>query len=253
MEISIVYDSPDFVVINKPSGLLTHPRNKDDHRPSVLSWLLEHYPQAATVGDPTSLKLRGAGDPPRPGIVHRIDKETSGLLLLVKTQDTFKYFKHLFHDRLISKQYIALVYGTVDNDKGIIDAPLFKFGTRQSTRPPKEGKTLEQNAHTEYRVMKRYESYTLLEVSPKTGRTHQIRIHFRSIGHPIVGDKIYAPKSLLALPKPLAKEGPPELGRLFLHAQKLSFTTPSGQAMTLEADMPPELEHFLQTLQPLQE
>ena len=231
---SIVYDSPDFVVINKPSGLLTHPRDSHDKRQSVLSWFLERYPKAASVGEDLS----------RPGIVHRIDKETSGLLLLAKTPEAFKYFKQLFHDRLISKQYIALVCGDVENKQGVIDAPLFKFGTRQSMRPPKEGKISERTALTEYKVVKSYKlpavSYTLLEVSPKTGRTHQIRIHLRSIGHPIVCDPIYAEKSRVC---------PPELGRLFLHAQKLSFTTPDGQALTLEADMPPELENFLSELE----
>ncbi|MEK7583156.1 MAG: RluA family pseudouridine synthase [Patescibacteria group bacterium] len=225
---STVYDSPDFVVINKPSGLLTHPRNKDDQRPSVLSWFLEKYPEAKEVGE----------DLTRPGIVHRIDKETSGLLLLVKNQEAFVYYKHLFHDRLITKKYAALVYGSVKNDQGIIDAPLFKFGTRQSMRPPREGKTHERAALTEYRVLERFENYTLLEVSPKTGRTHQIRIHLRSIGHPIVCDPIYAEKS---------RTCPPELGRLFLHAKQLSFTTQQGQAMTLEADMPDELTNFLKS------
>src|SRR3989344_922241 len=226
---SILYDSPDFVVINKPSGLLTHPRNKDDQRPSVLSWFLEKYPEATTVGE----------DLTRPGIVHRIDKETSGLLLLVKNQEAFVYYKHLFHDRLINKKYIALVYGDVKQEQGIIDAPLFKFGTRQSMRPPREGKTHERAALTEYKVLDRFEKYTLLEVTPKTGRTHQISIHLRSIGHPIVCDPIYAEKSRVC---------PVELGRLFLHARQLSFTTPDGQALTLEADMPPELEKFLEIL-----
>ncbi len=230
---SILYDSPDFVVINKPSGLLTHPRNKNDERPSVLSWFLEKYPEAKNVGE----------DLTRPGIVHRIDKETSGLLLLVKNQEAFIYYKHLFHDRLISKKYIALVYGTVKQDQGMIDAPLFKFGTRQSTRPAKDGKSLERAAITEYRVLGRYtlhdSRYTLLEVSPKTGRTHQIRIHLRSIGHPIVCDPIYAEKS---------RTCPSALGRLFLHAQQLSFTTQQGQAMTLEAEMPDELQSFLKGL-----
>ena len=227
-----VFENSDFVVINKPSGLLTHPRNKDDQRPSVLSWFLEKYPEAKTVGE----------DITRPGIVHRIDKETSGLLLLVKNQAAFVYYKHLFHDRLITKKYIALVYGEVKQDQGMIDAPLFKFGTRQSMRQPREGKSHERAALTEYQVLGRYtlhdSRYTLLEVAPKTGRTHQIRIHLRSIGHPIVCDPIYAEKSRIC---------PAELGRLFLHAKQLSFTTQQGQAMTLEAEMPDELTNFLKS------
>ena len=241
---SIVYDSPDFVVINKPPGLLTHPRNENDHRPSVLSWLLEHYPQAKNVGDPTSLKLRGAGDPPRPGIVHRIDKDTSGLLILAKTQKSFLHFKKLFHDRLISKTYIALVYGDLKNDRGIIDAPLFKFGTRQSTRPVKEGKSLERAAVTEYSVLKRFSDdanpYTLVEVSPKTGRTHQIRIHFKSIGHPVVGDPIYGGQA--------GKDDYLRLGRFLLHAQKLSLVSPTGQGLFFETDPPDSFQQEITKL-----
>ena len=121
----------------------------------------------------------------------------------------------------------------------MIDAPLFKFGTRQSMRPPRIGKTLERAAVTEYKVLKKFDDFSLLEIAPKTGRTHQIRIHLRSIGHPIVCDPIYAEKSRIC---------PVELGRLFLHAQKLAFTSMGGQVMTLEADLPPELEKFLKSL-----
>lgn len=226
---TIIYEDPSIVVINKPSGLLTHPRNNDDKRESVLSWFLSRYPESSHVGE----------DLTRPGIVHRIDKETSGILLLVKTPEAFTYYKHLFHDRLIKKTYLALVYGNVKNERGIIDAPLFKFGTRQSMRPPRDGKTLERAALTEYSVRERFENYTLLEVRPKTGRTHQIRIHLRSIGHPIVCDPIYAEKSRIC---------PIELGRLFLHAQKLVFSSMEGKALAFEADLPSELTQFLENL-----
>ena len=221
--LSIVYEDSSIVVINKPSGLLTHPRNENDKRESVAGWLAEHYPGAVWA--------------------HRLDKDTSGILLVAKTPASHEYYKSLFHDRKIQKTYLALVYGHPKQDHGVIDAPLFKFGTRQSMRPPREGKTLERAAVTEYKVLNRYSlltiHYSLLEVFPKTGRTHQIRIHLRSIGHPIVCDPIYAEKSRIC---------PADLGRLFLHAQKLSFTDMQGKAMTLEADLPPELEKFLKTV-----
>lgn len=220
---NIVYEDSSIVVINKPSGLLTHPRNENDKRESVAGWLEGKYPGAIWA--------------------HRLDKDTSGVLLIAKTPEALTYYRQLFHDRKIQKTYVALVYGQLKQDHGIIDAPLFKFGTRQSMKPPREGKTHERAALTEYRVLKNYSldttHYSLLEVRPKTGRTHQIRIHLRSIGHPIVCDPIYAEKSRLC---------PADLGRLFLHAQKLSFTDMQGKAMTLEADMPPELENFLKTL-----
>lgn len=215
----IVYEDSDILVINKPSGLLTHPRNENDKRPSVAGWLMEHYPGATWA--------------------HRLDKDTSGILLIAKNPEVLEYYKKLFHDRKIQKTYLALVHGHPKNEYGTIAAPLFKFGTRQSIRPARKGNTLERAAVTEYSVLKKYKEYALLEVRPKTGRTHQIRIHLRSIGHPVVCDPIYAEKS---------RSCPPTLGRLFLHAQKLSFVTKNGQAITLEADMPPELEKFLKTL-----
>lgn len=219
LEPSVVYQDSSILVINKPSGLLTHPRNDQDKRESVAGWLAQNYPGAVWA--------------------HRLDKETSGLLLIAKTPEALIYYRQLFHDRKIQKTYIALAYGHPKQDHGVIDAPLFKFGTRQSMRPPRDGKTLERAASTEYKVIKKFETYALLEVTPKTGRTHQIRIHLRSIGHPIVCDPIYAEKSRVC---------PLELGRLFLHAQKLAFTDMQGQAMTLETDIPPELENFLKTL-----
>ena len=228
----VVYEDSDLLVINKPSGLLTHPRNKDDNRESVISWLKENRPAVLNIGDRE-----------RPGIVHRIDKETSGLLMIAKTPIAYEYYKKAFHDRQIQKTYLALVYGTVKNAHGTIDAPLFKFGTRQSMKPSRNKELTERTAQTDYQVLKRFSllamHYTLLEVQPKTGRTHQIRIHLRSIGHPIVCDPIYAEKSRLC---------PAELGRLFLHAKKLSFTDSHGKAITLEADMPTELESFVASL-----
>lgn len=222
-KISIVYQDSNILIINKPSGLLTHPRNENDKRPSVASWLAEHHPGAVWA--------------------HRLDKDTSGILLIAKNTVAHEYYKKLFHDRLITKKYIALVYGSLKNSSGIIDTPLFKFGTRQSLKPPREGKTLERQAQTEYKVLQNYtlatNHYALLEISPRTGRTHQIRIHLRSIGHPIVCDPIYAEKSRIC---------PPSLGRVFLHAKSLSFTTPEGRAMTIETDLPEELDNFLKSL-----
>jgi len=244
---SLIYQDENLLVINKPAGLLTHPKSAKDPSQSVVSWLLEKYPEIKKVGDHmenpgTSEEGRnirqnniGTGTL-RPGIVHRLDKETSGLMLVAKNQKSFEYFKNLFQERLIKKTYLALVYGNLKNKTGTIELPLGKLGTKQTTRIKGKKDLKEREAVTEYKVIKEFLNYSLLEVYPKTGRTHQIRVHLNAIGHPIVCDKIYGGRK---------KYCPPELGRLFLHAQKLEFTTPSGQKLLLETDPPEELTSFL--------
>lgn len=228
-QIKIIYEDSDFLIVDKPSGLLTHPKNRLDKSKSVIGWLLKNRPSIKDVGD----------DKTRPGIVHRLDKETSGLLLIAKNQKSFEYLKGLFQKREIRKTYIALVHGQLKNKKGVIETPLGKLGTRQTIRIHGKHELKEKIAITEYKVIKEYTNYSLLEVTPKTGRTHQIRVHLKSIGHPVVCDPIYAGKHYIY---------PPELGRLFLHASKLSFVSPSGAAITAESDMPPELERFLKNI-----
>lgn len=234
MRIPIVYEDADLMVINKPSGLITHPKNPRDSSESVASWLVQEYPQIKGVGE----------DKLRPGIVHRLDKETSGLLVIAKTQAAFDYLKKLFQERKISKVYLALAHGRLENRAGIIKAPLGKLGSYQTTRTRGKHELKEKGAATEYKIIGHYSllttNYSLLEVRPLTGRTHQIRVHLKSIGHPIVCDPIYAGRRAVC---------PPELGRLFLHAQKLAFTAPSGRALAIEADLPPELGSFLERLQ----
>jgi 23S rRNA pseudouridine1911/1915/1917 synthase len=238
MQISIIYEDLDFLIIDKPSGLLTHAVNRQDKSKSIVSWLLEKYPKIAQVCDKYGASV-GEWVDLRPGIVHRLDKETSGLLLIAKTQPAFNYLKNLFTERKIKKTYIALVYGHLKNKSGIIDTPLGKLSGRQTTKIIGTHKLKEKSAITKYRVLEQYLNYSLVEVMPQTGRTHQIRAHLKSIGYPLVCDSIYADKQAVC---------PPELNRLFLHAQKLSFVSPSGTAISVETDLPPELENFLKTL-----
>ncbi len=228
-QIKIIYEDNDILIIDKPSGLLTHPKNKNDKSESVVSWLLKNRPTVGSVGD----------DKIRPGIVHRLDKETSGLLLIAKNQKSFGYLKKLFQERKIQKTYLALAYGQFKDKGGIIGTPLGKLGTRQTTRIRGKRELKEKTAITEYEVLKEFSDYSLLEVTPKTGRTHQIRVHLKSIGHPVVCDSLYSGKKLIC---------PPGLGRLFLHAQKLSFVSPSGKALMVETDLPPKLAGFLEDL-----
>lgn len=227
MTIPIVYEDSDILVINKPTGILTHPKNKNDKSGSIVGWLLKEYPEIKNVGDDPAL---------RPGIVHRLDKNTSGLLIIAKTQSAFDYLKIQFQERKIKKTYIALVHGKVKQNKGEILAPLGKIGAKQTTRIKGKKDLKEKEAITQYKVSKRIGGFTLLEVSPLTGRTHQIRVHLNSIGHSIVGDYTYGKKQ-------------DNLKRFFLHAFKLEFTTPSGKRMFLEADLPSELQSFLAGLE----
>ncbi len=215
---TIVFESPELVVLNKPAGMLTHPKHLHDQSLSIIPLLLDHYPEVATVGDQPTL---------RPGIVHRLDKDTSGLIVVARTQNAFLKLKEQFQSRTISKTYLAVVYGIPSPAKGNIDRPLGKIGVRQSTRIHGKHELNEKSALTEYEVKKG----NLLEVRPRTGRTHQIRVHLNSIGHPVVGDPLYGGKQ--------GKADYAILRRFLLHAQKLSFITPRGEALSLEAD-PPE-------------
>lgn len=231
MNISIVYEDDNLLVINKPSGLITHPKNADDNQDSVTGWLVEKYPEIKTVGE----------DPLRPGLVHRLDKDTSGLLIIAKTQDSFLYLKNLFQDRKIKKFYLALVHGKPKEPKGIIDAPMGRIGMKRTTQLHGKKKLKdEKTAVTEYSTLKNFRNFTLLEVSPHTGRTHQIRVHLKSIGTPVAGDPLYGHKN---------QNGPKEPSRLFLHAYKLQFISPDGKSLIFETDLPDDLQNFINELE----
>lgn len=229
MPLSIVYEDSNLLVINKPAGIAVHKAGPTDDQLTIVDEVLVEYPEIAQVGE----------DPIRPGIVHRLDKETSGLMIVAKTNPAFFYLKGLFQNRKISKHYQALVHGVVKNKTGTIDVPLGKLGTKQTTQLHGKKELVVRDAVTDYEVLKTYAGFTLLDVAPLTGRTHQIRVHLKSIGHPIVGDTLYAPKGLPT---------PPESTRLFLHAYRLSFITPDGKSLTLETDLPIELQNILKDL-----
>lgn len=236
--IKIVYEDDDLLVIDKPSGVLTHRVGKADKSPTVVKWLLERYPGVGDIygRDGEDLEWESL----RPGIVHRLDRETSGLMIIAKTQTAFNYLKQCFKERQIKKTYLALVHGQLKNRFGVIDAPIGKYGGRQTTRIVVGRNYLkEKAAATAYRVIQEFQDYSLVQLEPQTGRTHQIRVHLKFLGHPIVCDKLYSPKHAIC---------PSGLDRLFLHSQKLSFTTPAGQALTVEADLSQSLQAFLAKL-----
>ncbi len=228
----ILYERNNFLIIDKPSGLLVHP-TPSSHEPTLVDWLLENYPHIKEVGEDTT----------RPGIVHRLDKDTSGVMVIAKTRKAFTYLKSAFQGRTVHKKYLALVYGAVRQEKGVIDTALIKEeGKTKVLRSDTEVKR--KTAVTEYKVKERFAlassdgeaEYTLLEVFPKSGRTHQIRVHLASIGHPVVGDEKYKFKRQAHLPG---------VTRQMLHAASLSFEYPSGMLYEFEAPLPDDFQKAL--------
>jgi len=233
MEISIVYEDDNLLVVNKPSGLIVHPKNATDTQESVVSWLIKEYPEIEDVGEPF---IASGTDSVRAGIVHRLDKDTSGLLLVAKNNASFYYLKSLFQNREIQKHYYALVYGRPKEGHGTIDSPMGRVGLKRTVKLDGTKLIDGKDAITKYSIAKSYEKYTLLDVAPKTGRTHQIRVHLQSIGCPIAGDIVYSPKGW---------QKPAGLTRLFLHAYKLEFTTQDNKSLVIETELPPELKAVL--------
>lgn len=233
-EPEIIFENKDFIVVNKPAGLMVHAARVGARRhaaagaarsaePTLVDWLTARYPEIKNVGDDPVL---------RPGIVHRLDKATSGVMLVARTQTSFEYLKKLFQEHQIKKTYYALVSGVPKNKTGIIDAPIgIKNGSlKRSIHSQKMAKA----AVTEYSVVKvieknEKEKFAFLKVSPQTGRTHQIRVHLASIGHPIVGDALYGNKANAAAAP-----------RLMLHAAALTFLDSTGGRFEFEAPVPPE-------------
>lgn len=222
--IPIIYEDNDILAINKPAGVVVH-----GDSPSVAEWVIGKYPKIKNIGE----------DPERPGIVHRLDKDTSGVLLIAKNQKSFEYLKDQFKNRKIKKIYIALVCGNLKSESGVIDLAIGKSKSdfRKKTTQKAIGKIRE--AITEYKVIKRFGNFTLVEACPKTGRMHQIRVHFKSLGHSIVCDKLYGLKKY---------ECPFGLSRHFLHAQSLELKLLSGGKIKLEADLPEDLQNALDML-----
>jgi len=227
--INIVYEDNDVIVVNKPAGLLTHKADSSPGEKTLVDFLIDHYPPIKDVGE----------DLTRPGIVHRLDRETSGLLVAAKTNEAFQYLKNQFQERKVEKKYYALVHGIPKEKSGTIDLPIAKLEGKQTTQL-KGRKELEgRPALTEYTVIREFENHSLLDVTIKTGRTHQIRVHLKAIGHPVVCDKIYSPKKAVC---------PESIKRMFLHAYYLSFMTPSDNPLALEADLPEELAQGLENI-----
>lgn len=231
--IQILYEDDDVLVINKPSGLVVHEDGRK-HEETVVDWFLTRVPEAFHVGEP---KIGREGTPlERSGVVHRLDRETSGVLLLVKHQDAFMCLKEQFKNRTIQKEYRAFVYGTMKDRWGTISKPIGRSVAHPSRRSAEKGaRGLLRDAVTDWECIGQSSTHAYLRLLPKTGRTHQLRVHLRAIGRPIVHDTLYAPESL---------RGVGDLGftRLALHAYSLVFTLPNGEEKNIRAPIPPDFE-----------
>lgn len=229
-EIKVIFENDDYLVVNKPAGLSVHGDGKSEEK-TLVDWLLKKYPDIENVGEP--IELTDGREILRPGIVHRIDKETSGIMLVAKTQASFEFFKEKFKSREISKTYFAFVYGKPRDERGIIDLPIGRgLGSVRKWETGARARGEMRDALTKYKILKHAQSVSYLEVWPLTGRTHQIRVHMKAIGHPIVGDRLYAPTK-----RPL-------LGfhRLALHASRLIFNDMEGREKIYEAPFPEDFK-----------
>lgn len=236
MNPSILFENDDVIVINKPAGLVVHPDGRTNER-TLVDWILETHPEMKGVGEPLTLQSGEVID--RPGIVHRLDRETSGVLALAKNQEAFLFLKKQFQDREAAKIYNAFIYGTPKAREGVISEPIGRSPSDFRRWLAGRGAKGElRDAVTEYTIQESSRDFAFVEARPKTGRTHQIRVHFKFIQHPIVADSLYAPN----MPKALGFE------RLALHARRLTLTLPGGEVVSVEAPLPPDFEQALALL-----
>jgi 23S rRNA pseudouridine1911/1915/1917 synthase len=232
--LTILHEDADLVVIDKPAGLVVHPAA--GHADGTLvNALLFH------IRD-----LSGLGGELRPGIVHRLDKDTSGVMLIAKGDDAHRRLTAAWNTDAVRKEYLALVYGTPTNAKGTIDAPI--------GRDPRERKRMAvvaggRRAVTDYEVIEHLRFASLLRLRLRTGRTHQIRVHMKHLGHPIVGDPVYSGPQWHGVPDKKVQKALASLGRQALHASRITFPHPrTGEVMTFEAAVPEELARVIRAL-----
>lgn len=246
-DLKIIYEDKDILAINKPAGINVHP-DKTHKKISIIQQALKIYPEIKNASE----------DKTRPGVVHRLDRDTSGVLILAKNKESLKHLKNLFQNRRVLKTYITLLQGKLGekiNEQGIIELPIARSVKNPLLRTAK-GKTRGElkPAITEYKILKYYyctalrepceepHLFTLVEAYPKTGRTHQIRAHFKALERPVAGDKLYGNKKIN---EELKKIG---LTRQFLHASGIEFTSISGTRIKIEADLPDDLKNVLEKL-----
>ena len=210
----IIFEDADLLVLDKPAGLVVH----DGHgqtKATLVDWLTNYLPKSPLKSE-------------RYGLLHRLDQDTSGVILVAKTETAFEYYKKLFAKHQLKKTYLTLVHGRVTPDRGLIQIPLARhLVQRTKFEPASTGRV----AETEYQVEHHYRGFTYLKAWPVTGRTHQIRVHFSSIGYPIVGDKVYGKAD--------------KLDRQFLHAHQIEFIGLNGEKLKFVSPLPQDLKKYL--------
>ncbi len=230
LPLNIIYEDDNLLVINKPAGMVVH-AGAGRPKSNLVNALIAYYPQIKKVGDEPNI---------RPGIVHRLDKDASGLMVVAKNNRTFQYLKNLFKKRRVQKIYLALAWGKFKEKKGIINWPL-----AQNPKNPRKMVVIQnkknilnskaQSALTEFEVLKQFDNTAYIQVYLRTGRRHQIRVHFKSIGHPLVNDQLYGYRKQKFLGS----------SRLFLHATKLGFISIMGKKLSFISRLPDDLQKIL--------
>jgi len=224
----IIHEEDDFIIIEKPAGLIVHPANSKD-KETLAGQLISYLPALKSIGE----------DKLRPGIVHRLDKNVSGIMVVAKNQKMFKHLKNQFIRHKVKKEYIALVYGRVKKMDGLITLPIARSKEGKFVARPKNA--LGKKAITKYECLKHIKSYSLLKLTTLTGRTHQIRAHLTALGYPIIGDKDYF------LLKNKRKEI--KINRLLLHAEKIGFFDLKNQWREFESKPPQNFNDFIKNLE----
>ena len=247
--LDIIYEDDDLSVINKPAGMMVHAgagaTDDERNRGTLVNALLGHYQQLSSTGGAL-----------RPGIVHRLDKQTSGLIIVARNDAAHLKLAEMFSRRQMRKTYLALVHGSLNQQSGTISAAISRDAIRR-TRMTTRRDAGARAAVSHYTVLEqldtRFGKFTMVSVRIETGRTHQIRVHLSSIGHPVVGDTLYGAPAHLSIPGTRKKSDPPaetiSLNRNFLHAAELEFAHPrTGKPLRFEAPLPAELQEFVEII-----
>jgi len=258
-KVEIIAKDKNFIVVNKQAGLLVHPTQADES--VALSKILsKKFKELKNVGDPVTMQYgdskndslsaptssvdKDKQENPRPGIVHRLDKAASGLLVVARTQKMFTHLKEQFKNRTVNKEYMVLVHGKIDTDHDIIDFPITRGKDGKMASLPKLDHGLPtdkgKKALTEFWVEKSFINHTLVRVKLYTGRMHQIRAHFLAYNHPVIGDTLYYQKQY--------KRWSKKIDRLFLHCFKLGFNDLNGKYKEFQNELPKELSEYLKTV-----
>ena len=230
---SVLFEDDTLLVIDKPAGLMVHTDGRSGDE-TLVDWILRERPALSGVGE--SMTLQNGTVIERPGIVHRLDRETSGVMVIAKTQESFFSLKEQFQEHTILKTYNAFVYGTLSEKEGVVNRQIGRSsGNPRIWSAQRGARGTLRDAETAYTVLYEGNGASFVEASPKTGRTHQIRVHFKAIHNPVVCDKLYAPKQDCLF----------GFTRLALHARFLSVTTLAGEKRQFEAPLPPDFSHAL--------